>query len=78
MRASAELPAFVRTKLPQLARDFLETHFSSREPRELDGCSGGSLLARKIDGCLPMLVREVAVDLEILADALDHLEVNVV
>src|ERR1039458_757940 len=78
LRASAELPPFARNKLPQLAQDFLETHFSSREPRELDGCSGYSLLTRKIDGSLPMLVGEVAVDLEIFADALNHLEVDVV
>jgi hypothetical protein len=44
----------------------------------LDGCSGYSLLTRKVDGSLPMFVGEGAVDLKILPDALYDLEVDVV
>ena len=40
------------------------------------GCYG--LLASEVDGSLPVLISKVAVNLEVLADALDHLEVDVV
>ena len=55
-----------------------EADLALREPGELDGGGGHGLLAGKVDGSLPVLVGEVAVDLEVLADALDHLEVDVV
>jgi hypothetical protein len=57
---------------------FLEAGLPLRKPGELDGGGGNGLLAGKVDWSLPLLISELAVDLEVLADALNHLEVDVV
>ena len=57
-----------------------ETGLPLRKPGELDGGGGHGLLAASfdIDRSLPVLVSKVAVDFEVFADPLDHLEVDVV
>ena len=44
----------------------------------MDGGRGHGLLAGKVDGGLPALVGEVAVNLEVLADSFDDLKTDVV
>ena len=61
-----------------LSNGVLEADLALREPGELDGGGRHGLLVRKIDGGLPVLQSEVAVDLEVLADALDDLKVDIV
>lgn len=56
----------------------LEADLPLWKPGKLDGCSGDSLLARKIDGSFPALVSKVSVNLKVLAYALDRLEADVV
>jgi len=55
-----------------------ETYLAIRKPNELDGRRRNGLLAGSIDGSLPALKAEVAVDLEVFSDAFHHLEVDVV
>ena len=56
----------------------LEADLPLWKPGELDSGGGHGLLARHIDRRLPALVGKIAVDLEVLACALDRLEVDVV
>src|ERR1035437_5694066 len=64
---------------------FLESDLPLRKPGELDSGGGHGLLAGKVgggaggvDGSFPVFQGEVAVDLEVLANALDRLEVDVI
>src|SRR6185437_6489396 len=56
----------------------LKVDLPLREPGELDVGRGNGLLSGKVDGCLPVLIGKVAVDFEVLADALDGLKVYLV
>src|ERR1017187_2444074 len=69
----------------EVSNTFLKADLPLREPGELDGSGGHGLLAGRVggdtggvDGSFPVFIGKVAVDLEILSDALDHLEVDVV
>jgi hypothetical protein len=50
----------------------------AREPGRLNTRCGYGLLTRQVDWCLPAFHGKVAVDLEFLADALHHLEREII
>ena len=56
----------------------LEVDLPIREPGQLDVRGRDRLLSGKVDGRLIVLIRETAIHLKILANALHHLEVDVV
>src|ERR1035438_5704548 len=72
-----EIRATTYEKAP-IPSTLLEAGLPLRKPSELDGGGGHGLLARKVDRSLPVLVSKVSVDFEVLANALNHLKVDVV
>jgi len=61
-----------------ISSTLLEADLAFRESVELDSGGGHRLLTGKVDWQLPVLIGKVAANFEVLADALDHLDVDVV
>jgi hypothetical protein len=78
MCAVRRAPLLREGRLTQVQACYSAVQLFLREPGKLEGCSGHGMLTRKVDGNFPLLIGKLPVDFEVLADALDQLNVNVI